>query len=305
MAILQRLARLTADDLTVEAGTSAETSIELGPFVGATDEEVREYAVRVDGLPSTWFTVSADVIRLSSGQQAELLLVIHPPQDDTRFPLGLYDFAVTLASAEGDEPIVLPARVRALAPGAYSMRSRLLQYLPSIFQDDAFLARFLLIFQSVLDPIEQMVDNTHHYLDPGLAPASFLPWLAAWAGVTLDPGLDESRQRTLIRRAVELSRWKGTRRGLREELEIRTLARPLIVENFDGMRLGQDAALGMNTHLGDHREGSIAVTFAADGTALADQARVEELVAELKPAHVGHVVRVVRAPKAGEGESSG
>ena len=95
------------------------------------------------------------------------------------------------------------------------------------------------------------------------------------------------------------------RRGLREELKLRTATRPLIVENFDGMRLGQDAALGLNTNLGVHREGSIAVTLASDREATVDQPQAEALVHDLKPAHVGHVVRIVRAPKAPKGESSG
>jgi phage tail-like protein len=162
-----------------------------------------------------------------------------------------------------------------------------------------------LIFQSLLDPIEQKADNTHYYLDPGTTPAEFLPWLASWVGITLEPGLDETGQRELIRQAVELHRWKGTRRGLRDELRQRTGARALIVENFDGLRIGQDASLGLNTYLGAHREGCIAVTLAQGNESAVDHLRAEELVRDLKPAHVGHILRVVRAPGAGEGDSRG
>jgi len=98
--------------------------------------------------------------------------------------------------------------------------------------------------------------------------------------VTLDPGLDEATQRTLIRNAVRISRWKGTRRGLREEVRIRSGARPLIVENFDGLRIGQDAALGMNTYLGAIQDGFIAVTLALSSDRALALADAERLIAE-------------------------
>jgi phage tail-like protein len=304
VAIIQQLARLTADALQVEAGSTGETTIEVDPFVGASDEEFRELAVRVRGLPAAWYTLSTQQLRLPAGARASVLLVVHPPHDPV-LPLGTYDFVVEILPAGESESTTLAARLLVLAPGAETWQSRLLQYLPAIFQDDFFLARFLLIFQSVLDPIEQIVDNTHNYLDAGLTPASFLPWLASWVGVTLEPGLDEPQQRELIRQAVELSRWKGTRRGLRAELQARTGASPLIVENFDGMRLGQDAALGLNTQLGDHREGSVTVTFASDEHTVLDLQHVDAMVSDLKPAYVGHVVRIVRAPRSLNGGSGG
>ena len=151
----------------------------------------------------------------------------------------------------------------------------------------------------MLDPVEQSVDNIANYLDPDLTPPRFLPWLASWVGVTFDPGLDEATQRTLIRNAVSIHRWKGTRRGLREEMRIRSGARPLIVENFDGMRIGQDAALGMNTHLEVVHDGFIAVTLATSSDRALALADAERLIAEIKPAHVGQIVRLVAAPNGG------
>lgn len=305
MAILQEQARLTDDELTVEAGATVETTVLVDPFTGISSEEVREYAVHVRGLPARWYSLSTDLLRLPTGVAAEILLVVHPPHDDPDHPLGAYEFTVELIPSTGDAPISLSARLLALAPGARRLRSRLLEYLPSIFRDDLFLGRFLLIFQSLIDPVEQKADNTHYYLDPGVTPAEFLPWLASWVGITLEPGLDEAGQRELIRQAVELHRWKGTRRGMRDELRQRTGARALIVENFDGMRIGQDASLGLNTYLGETKDGCVAVTLARAGGSTVDHQRAEELVRELKPAHVGHVVRVVHAPGAGEGVSRG
>ena len=37
--------------------------------------------------------------------------------------------------------------------------SRLLDYLPASYRDDALMGQFLLIFESILTPIENTVDN--------------------------------------------------------------------------------------------------------------------------------------------------
>jgi phage tail-like protein len=305
MAIAEARARLADDNLTVEAGATVESAIEVGPTMDAWPDSFQEYEISLRGLPDRWYSLSAERLRVPAGEAGQVRIVVHPPHEDPSAPLGEYRFMVDLTPADGGKIITLTGRVLVLAPGAITLRSRLLQYLPALYQNDAFLARFLLIFQSILDPIEQTIDNTHHYLDPGTAPASFLPWLASWVGLDLDPGLDEASQRELIRRAVDLSRWKGTRRGLREELRIRTGARALIVENFDGMRLGQDASLGLNTHLGVRCDQFVAVTLATNGGRVTGQKEADALVEELKPAHTGHVVRLVPAPRNEKGGDHG
>ncbi|MGH2461171.1 MAG: phage tail protein [Chloroflexota bacterium] len=305
MAIVEALARLIDDNLTVEAGATVETSISVGPLANAWADSFQEFEVRVAGLPENWYNLSAGRVRVQAGQSADVLLVIRPPHEDLAHPLGEYRFSIAITPAEGGDTIGLPGQLLVLAPGSTERQSRLLQYLPAVFRGDAFLSRFLLIYQSILDPIEETVDNTHHYLDPGTAPAEFLPWLASWVGLDLDPGLDEARQRDLIRRAVELHRWKGTRRGLREELQIRTGGRALIVENFDGMRLGQDASLGLNTNLGVRCDQFVAVTLATNGGRETSQQDADALVQELKPAHVGHVVRTVPTPSKTNGGGHG
>lgn len=305
MATVAALARLSLDDLSVEAGGSTECLIAVDSSPEIFPDAFSEYGIAVEGLPARWYSLSTPRLRVEAGQSAEALLVIHPPHRDPDARLGSYDFAVTLTPSGTAQPIVLPAHLQVLAPGAATMQSWLLDYLPALYRTDLFLARFLLIFQSLLEPIEQTIDHTHLYLDPGLAPASFLPWLAQWVGLSLDPTLEEPRQRELIRQAVELARWKGTRRGLREELRIRTGNRALIVENFDGMRLGQDAALGLNTHLGVRSDQFISVTLAVDGGREITQHEADALIEELKPAHVGHLVRTVEAPRGTRGGDRG
>jgi len=288
-------ASLSHDQWRVEAGGTVEAVLNLGPISAFEPGEPQEFQIQVEGLPRSWYSLSAEQPVLHDGDSLRILIVVHPPNHDPVNSFGRYDVAIKI-STEGSLTTTLSATVFVIAAGAETLESRYMQYLPRIYQGDRFLSRFLLIFQGILDPIEQNVDNIPDYLDPDLAPPRFLPWLATWVGVVLDPGLDEASQRTLIRNAVELARWKGSRRGMREELRIRSGARPLLVENFDGLRIGQDAALGLNTHLGAHREGVIAVTLATSAGKTLAPADAERLVDEIKPAHVGHIVRVVAAP---------
>ena len=128
--------------------------------------------------------------------------------------------------------------------------SRYLDYLPAIYRDDDFMGRFLLIFESVLGPIESTVGNLPLYFDPRLAPEAVLPWLASWVGIALDPALPVARRRELVARAAELYRWRGTRRGLSEYLRICTGVVPEISEHIAGMRLDPETKLGDGTRLG-------------------------------------------------------
>ena len=65
-----------------------------------------------------------------------------------------------------------------------------LKYLPAIYSEDEFFGRFLMIFESVLGPVEEMVDNLAYYFDPGTSPEELLPWLASWMEVEMDPNWD-------------------------------------------------------------------------------------------------------------------
>ena len=174
----------------------------------------------------------------------------------------------------------------ALAPSSY------LQYLPAPYHEDPFLARFLLIFESILEPIERTIDNLRYYFDPRVAPEEFLAWLASWVGVELDEHWTLSQQRELIAQAALLHRWRGTRRGLREHVRLYVGRPPLIVENFDGFRLGQDAMLGVTTRLGEQQPHTIAVTVLAEDPQCIDEQVVRRIIESQKPAHVAYTLRI-------------
>jgi phage tail-like protein len=174
------------------------------------------------------------------------------------------------------------------APSTY------VQYLPTPYQTDEFVGRFLLIFESILGPIERTIDNVALYFDPHLTPDQMLPWLASCVGLELDENWPRTSQRALIASAATIFRGRGTRRGLREHLRVYLGHRPLIVENFDGMRLGQDAALGINTRLGERRPYQLTITAFADRPESVDESILDQIIAFQKPAHVTHKLEVLR-----------
>ena len=179
--------------------------------------------------------------------------------------------------------------------GSVELRSSYLEYLPALFQDDEFMGRLLLIFESILKPVENTVDNLALYLDPLVIPESLLPWLAFWVDLTLDPTWPEERRRQLVKSAAELYRWRGTRRGLAEYLRIYTGSIPEISEYIPGMRLDHETKLGINTQLGSSGEGHhFTVTLEVDGDSEIDVSMVRAIIEAQKPAHTVYTLQIRR-----------
>lgn len=117
-----------------------------------------------------------------------------------------------------------------IPPGVPLGRSSYMDYLPGIYSRNEFLGRYLLIFESILSPIQRTIANAPFYFDPGTTPASLLPWLGAWLGLVMDERWPEDRRRDLIAAASRLYRWRGTRRGMVEVVRIFTGVEPEIIE---------------------------------------------------------------------------
>jgi phage tail-like protein len=175
-----------------------------------------------------------------------------------------------------------------------TLASSYLQYLPAPFHADPVIGRFLLIFESILGPIERTIDNLASYFDPRMTPPELLPWLASWVGLELDENWPIAQQRQLVLWAATLYRWRGTRRGLRQHLRLYTGRTPLIVENFAGLRVSQDGAMGINTRLGDApRPHWITVTVLSDRPDEVDERIVRQIIELEKPAHVGYTLEIL------------
>lgn len=151
--------------------------------------------------------------------------------------------------------------------------SSMLDYLPAIFQEGRegkkpnFLGRFLLAFEKLLlglgdvdhPGLEEVIARLYRYFEPGVgfsedkqlerAPADFLPWLAGWLALTLREDWDEERQRSLIARASELYRLRGTRAGVVEFLKIYTALGVEIDEFNVPFQIGYHSTIGVDTKL--------------------------------------------------------
>ena len=176
-----------------------------------------------------------------------------------------------------------------------ALQSRYMEYLPALFRDDEFMGQFLLIFESILRPIENTVDSIAPYFDPLMTPEPLLPWLASWVDLTLDPTWPMERRRELVKSAGELYRWRGTKRGLAEYLRIYTGSVPEIAEYIPGMTLDRETKLGIDTKLGSSGEGyHFTVTLELDGGSEINDGTVKAIIEAQKPAHTVYTLQIRR-----------
>lgn len=152
-------------------------------------------------------------------------------------------------------------------------RSRWLQYLPYIYNEDGFLGRYLLIFEDLFGPLDQIVTHFDLFLDPRTAPEDFLAELARWLGLVLDDRWPAERRRAILQSAVELYDFRGTKKGLTRLLEASTDCRVEIAENTDGPH-------------------SFRVTLTPANGQPVDEGMVKRLIETNKPAHTVYRLKV-------------
>ena len=145
-------------------------------------------------------------------------------------------------------------------------RSRWLQHLPYIYSEDEFLGRYLLIFEDLFGPLDQIISHFELFLDPRTAPESFLSVLASWLGLVLDDRWPAEQRRALLQSAVELYDFRGTHKGLARLLEATTGCAVEIAENADGPH-------------------SFRVTLKPGDAGHVDEQMVRHIVESNKPAH--------------------
>jgi phage tail-like protein len=97
-----------------------------------------------------------------------------------------------------------------------------LQHLPDIYKNDLrssqFLARFLSMYESLYRNVEDRIAHLREFFDPFAVNADFLPWLAGWLALDMNPEWSEHEQRQAIANAFERYAWRGTPRGLRQAI---------------------------------------------------------------------------------------
>jgi len=148
-----------------------------------------------------------------------------------RFVRLLYAAPIVVTPPAGLVDRVSPLETRpGYVPGIPYDQSTWLQYLPDVYSDDEFLGRFLLIFESIMNPIIWMIDNFDFYLSPETAPQEWLAWMTSWFDLVLLPELPIARQREIVRQLGWLFLRRGTRLGLQRLLELYFEVTPEIIE---------------------------------------------------------------------------
>lgn len=186
-----------------------------------------------------------------------------------------------------------------------------LDFLPEIYQTTDFMGRFLMLFEQTFDPTVETMDVFWAYLDPLTAPRALLPFLSQWVAWDLEPRWTLKQQRRLLRHAIRLYNWRGTRWGLllylhfytglplqeREvpdnlqiSLELESVDIPearkrisVVEDHSAGFTLGQ-IGLGQSPMLGGGRPYHFTVTLRPDRADQIDAILIRHIIEQVKPA---------------------
>lgn len=184
-------------------------------------------------------------------------------------------------------------------------KGRYLKYLPAFYEQDEFMGRFLMLFESFWKPIETQIDTMSYYFDPGLTPTDLLPWLASWLDLEFTAEWPEDRFRELLDWAVALHRRRGTKWALQKHLELYTGRQAIITENrLSDFILGDEARLNSGIALGPgNRPHTFSVTLYLPPIAVSDKAEqqrrekvrrrtIESIIEMQKPAHTVYTLHL-------------
>lgn len=169
-------------------------------------------------------------------------------------------------------------------------------FLPTVYQEVDYIHRFIEIFEQAFDPIVNSFTSMWAHLDPLTAPQALLPFLAHWVDWPIDLDLDLTYQRRLIRRAVEIYKCRGTRKGLRFYLHLYT-GLPLdehidreedksicITEPFGQGCLFGIAHIGEDAIIGGGKAYHFDVRLRAEPNSPIDEQLVRRIIDQEKPA---------------------
>ncbi|RCJ39070.1 hypothetical protein A6770_39180 [Nostoc minutum NIES-26] len=177
-------------------------------------------------------------------------------------------------------------------------------FLPIVYQEVDYIHRFIKIFEQAFDPVVNSFTSMWAYLDPLTAPQALLPFLAHWVDWSIDAQIDLAHQRRLIRRAVEIYRCRGTRKGLRFYLHLYT-GLPLdehidreedksisITEPFGQGCLFGLAHVGEDAIIGGGKPYHFDVRLRAQPDSPIDEQLLRQIIEQEKPAFCSYSLRI-------------
>ncbi len=269
------------------------------------------YGLQINGsIPPSWYRFYTEGSELQPNQAAEAVVrfqpeanffearqVVQPEQTlnlDYQAELRVQGLATdSLANPPDDQsgllankPFYLFLRPRSLYP----------QFLPAVYQEIDFIGRLLKVFEQSFEPAVNTWQSLWAYLDPLTAPESLLPFLAQWVGWQNEVTWSVAQQRSLIRRAMEIYRWRGTKRGLQLYLHLYTglpqhdptrspQQQPIQITSAiqHGLVLGK-SDFGPQAILGGGKPFHFNVTLRPNQGQFLDEALVRSIIDQEKPA---------------------
>ncbi|MBM0744572.1 phage tail protein [Phormidium sp. CLA17] len=258
------------------------------------------YRLQVSGnIPHAWYSLYTEGSALQREHPIEAVVRFRPDPDffegrESLSPeqmLNLdYHGEVRVHGETGEllasEPFRLYLRPRSLYP----------EFLPAVYREVDFIGRLMKIFEQSFEPAVNTLQTMWAYLDPMTSPESLLPFLAQWVGWQNETAWSVEQQRSLIKRAMEIYRWRGTRHGLQFYLHIYTglpmhdpmrspYEQPIQIHTASrrGFVLGE-TELGPTAILGGGKPFHFSVRLCPNAGHLLDEALVRAIIEQEKPA---------------------
>ncbi len=179
---------------------------------------------------------------------------------------------------------------------AYFSSINYLNYLPAFYQEDPvsldFLKRYLAVFETVLQKIENQIEETPKQIDAKQTSSEFLPWLSTWVGAVKDENWPENKWREFLSRAAILYRHRGTKKELEEIISIYTGKPPVEIVERALLKTGnKEYQTLLDTLFGDKYSFCVLLRKHQAKTET-DRKVIERIIESEKPAHTvgGYVV---------------
>lgn len=182
-------------------------------------------------------------------------------------------------------------------------RESYIKWLPAIYQRSDTTGRnvvrdVLWLVQHMFGSIDSILDSIHTYFDSYETPSAFLPWLASWSAMLLEPDWPENKKRRLIKKAMELYRLRGTVRGLKLFISLFTGMEPELVENewpFKGFCIGVSSTVGIDTVILPPVDKShsfvVVMPHEFKDTSPEEIIRLHEIVDRERPSHTTYMLK--------------
>jgi phage tail-like protein len=187
--------------------------------------------LKVEGdFPQEWCQIGTEGKQIAPGSKMDAVLYFQVPgmffEDQQAITPGQKDkltlnfrCVLSVCIEQGNEQEQIQQEEFGLYIRPYS---EYMEFLPILYREVEYIGRFMKIFEQAFQPVINSFSNMWANLDPLTAPQALLPFLSHWVAWPVDSVWNLNQQRRLISRAVELYRWRGTRKGLRLYLHLYT-----------------------------------------------------------------------------------